>query len=331
MRRHDWIRRGVGSAALLWAGLAWAQPGPTPAPTAVSTPGVATTAAVPLLPPEVQIVRFQGPPGVRVEVLGPPPEGVPVGDGHGLATVGLRVGVGYQLRLSNLPDRPGVELFPYVELVGHLHRPPGVDPAKFPIRVQFTLDDFDDVIDRSRLVTQVVYLEDPEQALPMPLPKDEIPVVSLSPVEPPIKVASALGRVMAIVRIGTRAGTEDTDRGDDFQRVRPAAGDPLGRPLSVHGPGGGALHASQRAGVRIAPGGGPALAAQGRVPLRWRRLRRTGRRHSQRADGHRSPRRRPDVPPRDRRRSATRDRQDRERAGGAAAAPRPPGDQRERL
>ena len=40
------------------------------------------------------------------------------------------------------------------------------------------MDDFDDVADRGRLVTQVVYLEDPEQALPITLPKDEIPVVT---------------------------------------------------------------------------------------------------------------------------------------------------------
>ncbi len=218
MSRHGWSRCGAQCLALLlvgtWTGGARGQAGPPPSlPVEATAPGVAVLtpeATRPLLPPEIQIVRFQGPPGVNVEVLGPPPEAVPIGDGHGLATFGLRVGVGYQLRLSNLPDRPGVAIYPYIELVGHLHRPPGVDPARFPIRVQFTTDDFDDVIARSRLVTQVVYLEDPNQALPLHLPKDEIPLVSLSPVEPPIKVAAALGRIMAIVRIGTRApGPED--------------------------------------------------------------------------------------------------------------------------
>jgi uncharacterized repeat protein (TIGR01451 family) len=163
----------------------------------------------PTLPPEVQVVRFQGPAGVRVEVLGPTPEPVPVGDGHGLATVGLKVGVEYRLRLSNLPDRPGAELFPVIEVVGHLHRPDGMDPGKFPIRVTFTEDDLHDVADRARLVTQVIYLEDPEQALPLHLPKDEIPVVTLSPAEDPLKLAMALGRVMAIVRLGARRPTDD--------------------------------------------------------------------------------------------------------------------------
>jgi uncharacterized repeat protein (TIGR01451 family) len=123
--------------------------------------------------------------------------------------VGLKVGVGYRLRLSNLPERPGVELFPVIEVVGHLHRPEGIDPGKFPIRVSFTEDDLHDAADRARLVTQVVYLEDPDQALPIHFPKDEIPVVTISPAEDPLRVGKALGRVMAIVRLGARKPTPD--------------------------------------------------------------------------------------------------------------------------
>ena len=183
--------------------------GPVPSP-ADLPPGTATVeVGASVLPPGVQVVRFQGPEGVVVEVLGPNPEPVPVGDGKGLATVGMRVGVGYRLRLTNLPERPGAELYPVVEVVGHLHRPPGIDPAKFPIRVVFSLDDLFDAVDRGRLVTQVVYLEDPEQALPIGLPKDEIPIVSLTPAEEPLKVASKLGRVMVIVRLGGRRPTPE--------------------------------------------------------------------------------------------------------------------------
>ena len=77
-----------------------------------AAPGVSTGPATPVVPQDVQVVRFQGPEGIVVEVLGPQPEVVPVGDGKGLGTFGLKVGVGYKLRVSNLPDRPGVELFP---------------------------------------------------------------------------------------------------------------------------------------------------------------------------------------------------------------------------
>src|SRR5262249_31524399 len=155
----------------------------------------------------VQVVRFQGPEGLWVEVLGPNPTPVPQGDGRGILTVGLRRGVGYRLRITGIPERPGVEGFPGVEGVGHLHRPEGIDPGKYPIRVIFTLEDIDAVLDQGRLVTKVIYLEDPDQALPLRMPKDQIPVVSLNPTEQPLRVASALGRPMAIVRIGGRRPT----------------------------------------------------------------------------------------------------------------------------
>jgi uncharacterized repeat protein (TIGR01451 family) len=167
----------------------------------------AAPAAEPCLPTEVQIVRFQGPEGVMIDVLGPNPEPSPAGDGHGLATFGLKVGVPYRLRVHNLPGRPGAEIFPVIEVVGHLHRPKGIDPAKFPIRVEFDEDDFEDVVEHGRLVTQIIYLEDPVQALPIALPKDKIPVLTINPAEEPLKVASALGRVMAIVRMGGRHPT----------------------------------------------------------------------------------------------------------------------------
>lgn len=165
--------------------------------------------AVQVVPNDVQVVRFQGPEGLQVQVLGPNPEPVPIGDGRGLATVGLKVGVAYRLRVWNLPEKPDAELYPVIEVVGHLHRPASIDPGKYPIRVVFTQNDLDDVTDRGRLVTQVIYLEDPEQALPIALPKDQIPVVGLSPAEEPLKVASALGRVMAIVRMGGRRPTSE--------------------------------------------------------------------------------------------------------------------------
>jgi len=184
---------------------------PAPGTAAVGGPveAVAAAPAGPVIPVDVQVVRFQGPAGVTLEVLGPNPEPVPVVGAPALATVGLKVGVAYRLRLTNLPDRPGAELYPVIEMVGHLHRPPGIDPGKYPVRVVFTQDDFDDVVDRGRLVTQVVYLEDPEQALPISLPKDQIPVVSLNPSEEPLKVAAALGRVVGIVRTGGRRPTPE--------------------------------------------------------------------------------------------------------------------------
>ena len=191
-------------------------------PAAPSAPGVASTAPeavgpsdgegdpegeAPGLPHDIQVVRFQGPEGIKLEVLGPNPEAVPVGDGKGLATVGMKVGVGYRLRLTNIPNRPEAEIFPVVEVVGHLHRPAGIDPGKYPIRVVLTDEDLAEVADKGRLVTVAAYLEDPDQALPVKLGKDEPPSVVVSPAEDPIRVARALGRVMVVVRMGGRKPT----------------------------------------------------------------------------------------------------------------------------
>jgi len=178
-------------------------PGTTIVAPDVVNPGIAPP-GIAVLDPDVQVVRFQGPPGLVAEVLAPAPTPVSIGDGGGIITVGLKRGVGYRLRLTNIPERPGIELFPVIEVVGHLHRPEGIDPGKYPIRVVFNQDDLDDIVDRARLVTKVIYLEDPDQAIPFHMPKDQVFVHTLNPSEPPLTVATALGRPVAIVRIGGR-------------------------------------------------------------------------------------------------------------------------------
>jgi uncharacterized repeat protein (TIGR01451 family) len=179
--------------------------------TAVVGPGEVAVAAAPpgtpVLEPDVQVVRFQGPPGLTVEVLAPEPSPVPQGDGAGIITVGLRRGIPYRLRLTNIPERAGRELYPVIEVVGHLHRPETIDPGKYPIRVIFSQEDLDDTVDHNQLVTKIIYLEDPDQAIPFKMPKDQVPVLTISPAEPPLRVARALGRPVAIVRMGVRQPT----------------------------------------------------------------------------------------------------------------------------
>lgn len=213
----------VALAAALAPDATWAQtPALTPVqPPAASAPEAAPAApveGVPVIPPYIQIVRFQAPEGVHVEILGPNAEPIPLpADPAAAAGVfGLKVGVGYRLHITNLPNRPGAELYPVIEIVGHLHRPNGVDALKFPIRIVFTEDDLIEAADRGRLVTQVVYLENPDLALPIALPKGEIPIVTLSPGEEPLKVAAALGRVTAIVRIGGRRPTAEELNGEQM-------------------------------------------------------------------------------------------------------------------
>ncbi len=198
MDRRVVIRGGV---ALLLAGASWAAAFKCQAQSPPPAAGAEVVEAV--LPTDVQVVRLRVPEGVRVEVFGPAAEPWPLPNADP-TLVGMRVGTSYRLRVFNIPNRPGVELYPVVQIVGHIHRPPAVDPGRFPIRINLSDLDLEDAMDRGRLVTEAVYLEDPEQALPLSLPKDEIAVATLTPLEDPAKVASALGRVVAIVRIGGR-------------------------------------------------------------------------------------------------------------------------------
>ncbi len=160
------------------------------------------------LAPDVQVVRLVAPRGTQIEILGPTTEFTlaAADPSSGVMMVGLKVGIAYRLKLSHMPTvAEGSELFPVVELVGHLHRPPGIDPYKYPIQIGFDEEDLTDAAARGRMVTKVVYLEAPEQAVPINFPKDITPTLTLSPVENPLKVAPALGRVMAILRVGGRA------------------------------------------------------------------------------------------------------------------------------
>jgi uncharacterized repeat protein (TIGR01451 family) len=243
----------AGVAVSLATSVASAQ---TPPPTIVEAPGravvgtptIVTAPAVAIpddaqvdpaepvesgLPENVQVVRFQAPAGTLIEVLGPEavPIASPANDTSNGMTVGLKVGVGYRLRVSNFPTRTGAVLYPVVEIVGHLHRPPGIDPAKFPIRIIFHPDDVEDIISGGRLVTHYVYLEDPAQALPINLPKDELPTVTVSPAEDPLKVASALGRVMAVIRMGGRTPTPEEISGEPIFDI-------AGVPCPFSGPNG---------------------------------------------------------------------------------------------
>ena len=149
--------------------------------------------------------RGAGAAGVQVMVLGPQPEPVPQGEAARGPRFGLRVGTTYWLALINLPGRPGAALCDG-RAIGHPHRPAEIDPGRFPVRVALRQDDLDDVLVRGRLVTHVVYLEDPEQALPLAIPKDELPLVVISPAENPLKVAP-LGRPMVLVKVAAACPT----------------------------------------------------------------------------------------------------------------------------
>ncbi len=139
------------------------------------------------------------------------PAGVQVGmaiDGHFTTPepdnplVGLMVGPVYRLRVSNLFDRPGEEVYPTVEIIDRLYPPPGA-AIDFPVPVDITAEDLE-LAARGMYVTRVIYVEDPSQALPVTEVDGKTTWYEARDDEDPLEVADLAGRPIAILRIGGR-------------------------------------------------------------------------------------------------------------------------------
>ena len=113
----------------------------------------------------------------------------------------LSVGHTYRLRISHMPEFPGIELFPTLEVLDGLHPPPG-NAEDFPITVEFTFEEIQFALS-NRLVTKVVYLEQPQLAAPVDLQKP-LSVLTLPPRRNVLAEADRLGRPLVIIRLGGR-------------------------------------------------------------------------------------------------------------------------------
>jgi len=122
----------------------------------------------------------------------------------------LSVGHTYRLRIADMPEFPGVALFPSVEIIDRLHAPAN-SSEKFPIPIEFTVDEIDLAI-RGRLVTKVVYLEQPQLAQ-VGFRERTRKIHTIPPYRNLLAEADAAGRPMAIVRLGGR--TPDTSLPND--------------------------------------------------------------------------------------------------------------------
>jgi hypothetical protein len=107
----------------------------------------------------------------------------------------------YRLKLASLPEFPGVELYPTVELIDRLHPPCGRE-AEFPVPIAFTEQELRSAI-QGRLVTKVVYLEQPDRAIPERGSNASRTRIA-RPRENALAAADEAGRPMAIVRLGGR-------------------------------------------------------------------------------------------------------------------------------
>jgi hypothetical protein len=113
----------------------------------------------------------------------------------------LLVGHVYRVRISDLPDMPGVELYPTIELIDRLH-PPAELADEFPVPIDITADEIQSALD-DRMVIKVVYLENPELASREPQVNGPH-ITDLAPSANLIETATHLGRPVAILRMGGR-------------------------------------------------------------------------------------------------------------------------------
>lgn len=151
------------------------------------------------------VVKFVLPEGATAEILGGGDFERVGGLNAGSEGYALRLGRAYRVRIANLPHREPTEaLYPSLDVVGHLHRPADVPGARFPVRIEITEEDVEDVLNRGQLVTHAYYLESPDEALPISVKGDEIPSLEVTSSENPVEVARKLGRVMIVARIGQR-------------------------------------------------------------------------------------------------------------------------------
>ena len=119
----------------------------------------------------------------------------------------IMVGGVYRFQVTDVPGFPGVELYPSVEVVDRLHPPLGRE-SEFPAPVLITDEDVRLAV-AGRLVTKVVYVEDPALAVPASVPND-LPTATLTPNVNLLAEADVRGRPVLIVRLGGR--TPDLSR-----------------------------------------------------------------------------------------------------------------------
>jgi len=116
--------------------------------------------------------------------------------------VGLLVGYVYRFQISQIPYYFGAELYPTLEIINRLYPPPGQE-NEFPVEVEITQEDLELALN-GRLVTRVIYLEDPLTAL---VPQGEEKVIlsfTVEPLQNPLTEAQRQGRPIAIFRMGNR-------------------------------------------------------------------------------------------------------------------------------
>lgn len=123
-------------------------------------------------------------------------------------TTGMLVGAVYRFRVTHIPDWPGEELYPTLEIIDKTYPEPGRE-HRFPIPVVLTQEDLMLAM-KGAMVTRVIFLEDSEMARPVASNPNEQYTVDVNANSNALKSADELGRPLAILRIGSRVPADLT-------------------------------------------------------------------------------------------------------------------------
>src|SRR5437588_2326389 len=172
-------------------------------PGAVAAIGAITAPQPNRFPSRRTEVSFTAPYNMKVSWVAPNPDGRSAIPPTHIDTPGrynFMQGAVYRLKLSDIPNRPGVELYPTLEVV-----PSNLKTDAFlahsAVPVGFTNEDLDQVAAGNYLV-KVIYLPDPQfQDLAVAGP-EEIVSSRLEPGVDPIAEAYRRGSILLVVRLG---------------------------------------------------------------------------------------------------------------------------------
>lgn len=217
-------------------------PGGYHPPGAVAAVGALSSSVSPF-PVQRTEVRFVGPAGMRISWYAPRNDGRPGFSSQYLeapARYNFAQAAIYRLKLSDIPNRPGVDLYPTLEVV-----PAKAKTCTFlahsAVPVTFTEDDFEQVAAGNFLI-KVIYLPNPEFQDVAATNIDELVSSRLDPGVDPIAEAQRRGSILLVIRLGNidleAPNTPSMETPSAYQYCPPmAAGNPGMLPPGMAGPG----------------------------------------------------------------------------------------------
>jgi len=165
-------------------------------------PGVMMPPNLPPMPLQASQIAFVGPDGLSVAWDVSAPGAFDSEPLIAPARYNFPQGAIYRLKLTNIPSRAGVELYPTLEVAPATPRTDAY-LAHNAIPVQFTEEDLDQVLS-GNFVTKVIYLPDAEfQELAL-AGVETLVSTRLDPGVDPIVEADRRGTILAIIRVGNK-------------------------------------------------------------------------------------------------------------------------------